>query len=712
MSFSGRLSIRSKLVILLLLASFASIAVVGYQGFRSARDALNEAIYNELTTLRAAKTQQVQAYFSDIHDQVLAFAENRTIIEALNEFRTAYNLAQYESISAVQQQQLAEYYRREFIPRLKDRMGGEPEVRHYLPDDSGAAWLQYHYLVANPNKVGRKDELIRAEGNDGYYAQVHERYHESLRSLIKKFGYYDLFLIDPESGNIIYSVFKETDFATSLLHGPYASSNFAHLIKEVMRTKERGRVRFQDYDIYIPSYGAPAAFVAVTVFDGRDIAGILALQVPSDELNDVMTSNREWELSGMGETGEVYLVGRNHLMRSDSRFLIQDRERYLQMLREIGMPDDEIQRIEKNDTTILFQPVRGETVDLALSGKTGTREVVDYRGVPVMSSYAPLRVHGMDWVILSEMDIAEVNRPIDRFRRHVMVSATILGVVITLLALLLASYVTRPIHALVAGMRRVGEGESDVRVKVASRDEFGELADSFNTMVEGIRQQKQTIEDKEQENALLLHSILPESVARRMKAGEQQIVDRIPNVSVIVSMLTGFSSLGDDEDPVESVARLNHLIADLDEAAETHGVDKIKTVGDDYIAACGLLTPRLDHDKRALEFAREMMATVQRIGHEYGLDLEMRIGIHSGVVLAGVVGRHRFTYDIWGGTVDLAGEICSAAAPGSICISGQVYSRLHDRRDGFREAGRLRKGRDGEVDVWCISTSSEDLSDA
>ncbi len=707
MSFGGRLSIRSKLVILLLLASFVSIGVVGYQGFRSARDALNEAIYNELTTLRAAKTQQVQAYFSDIHDQVLAFAENRTIIEALNEFRTAYHLAERESISEPQRQQLAEYYRSEFVPRLKDRMGGEPEVKHYLPGDAAAAWLQYHYIAANPNKVGHKDELMRAPGDNGYYAQVHERYHESLRSLIKKFGYYDLFLIDPESGDIIYSVFKETDFATSMQHGPYASSNFARLVKEVMRTRERGRVRFQDYDIYIPSYGAPAAFVAVTVFDGREIAGILALQVPSDELNNVMTSNREWESSGMGETGEVYLVGRNHLMRSDSRFLLQDREHYLQMLRDIGMPADEIQRIEKNNTTILFQPVHGETVDLALSGKTGTQEVVDYRGVPVMSAYAPLRVHGMDWVILSEMDIAEVNRPIDRFRRNVMVSATILGVVITLLAMVLASYITRPIHALVAGMRRVGAGESGVRVNIDSRDEFGELANSFNTMVEGVQQQRQIIEDKEQENALLLHTLLPESVAERMKAGEEQIVDRIPNVSVIVTMLTGLSSHDEGEDPGDSITRLNHLIAELDESAAGHGVDKIKTVGDDYIAACGLLTPRLDHGKRALEFAEEMMEIVQRIGQEYGRSLELRIGIHSGTVLAGVVGRHRFTYDIWGSTVDLASEVCSAAPPGSICITEQMYAQLHDK-DGFSKDGQIRVDGGGSVQIWCSTPAGQE----
>ncbi|HFC53030.1 MAG TPA: adenylate/guanylate cyclase domain-containing protein, partial [Gammaproteobacteria bacterium] len=238
------------------------------------------------------------------------------------------------------------------------------------------------------------------------------------------------------------------------------------------------------------------------------------------------------------------------------------------------------------------------------------------------------------------------------------------------------------------------------QVKVVSRDEFGELAGSFNTMVEGIRQQKRIIEDKEQENAMLLHSILPESVAERMRAGEERIVDRIPNVSVIVSMLTGLSSRDESEDPEESIARLNHLIAELDEAAVAHGVDKIKTVGDDYIAACGLLTPRLDHDKRALEFAREMMSSVRRIGREFDIQLDLRVGIHSGTVMAGVVGRHRFTYDIWGSTVDLASEICSAAAPGTICISDHLYSQLHDK-EGFSKGGEVRLDGGSSEQIWC-----------
>ena len=705
------LSLRSQLVILLLLASIISIAVIGYQGYRSGKDALSKAIVNQLTTLREAKTEQIKAAFSDAHDQVLAFAENHTIIAALNEFRTAYQLSERESISEDQHKQIEKYYRTEFIPRYKERMGGEPEVKHFIPESNAATYLQYHYMVNNPNKVGEKDKLVHAEGEGGYYAQVHERYHENLRSLIKKFGYYDLFLIDHETGDIIYSVFKETDFATSLTRGPYASSNFATVAKEMMRTKERGKVTFQDFDIYTPSYGAPAAFVAITIFDGKNIAGILALQIPSSELNNVMTSNGEWEKSGMGKTGEVYLVGRNHLMRSDSRFLIQEHDRYLGMLHGIGMPKNEIDRIDKLNTSILFQPIQAETVDLALSGKTGVKEVIDYRGVDVLSAYAPLRIHGLDWVVLSEMDIEEINEPINEFRRQVLVYASILGIIITLLALFAANYFTRPIHALVSALRRVGEGEIDVSVAVTRNDELGELSSSFNTMVNGIKEQKKLIEERDQENDLLLQNILPGDIAQRMKAGEEQIVDHVPNVSVIFCVLTGLSNEDDHNNPEDAIRKLNHLVSGMDDAAEGHGIDKIKTIGDDYMAACGLTIPRLDHAKRAIEFAREIHHVVQRINREYDLKLELRVGIHSGSVLAGVVGGSRFVYDVWGTTVDVTNRICYEAKSGSVSITQDSYDQLTDTT-GLMKSDQLNIDGLKTIQLWTFNFDQEDQNNA
>jgi len=697
MGLTNRLSIRSKLVFLLLTTSIFSILIIAWQGYRSAKDALNEATFNQLNTLRTAKTQQVESYFNNISNQAQGFAENKVVIDALNEFRTAFHLANRELIDDEIKNSLGEFYLNEFIPRLKDRLGGEPEVKHYLPINAATAYLQYHYITSNPNKVGEKDKLIRAVNDESYYAQVHTRYHDKLRSLVKQFGYYDLFLIDHETGDIVYSVFKEIDFPTSLRNGPFSSTNFARLIEDVTERKTRNEVRFQDFDIYAPSYGSPAAFAAITVYDGLEVAGILALQMPIQELNKVMTGNRSWESSGMGETGEVFLVGRNYLMRTDSRFLEQHKERYLKRLANIGTPPKTIQLIDKLNTTILFQPIRGEAAVEAFSGKTGTSELVDYRGIPVISSYAPLRTHGMDWAILAEMDVDEVNQPIDQFRRNVMVYASVLGIIITLLALLIANYFTRPLHTLVSALRRVGQGETDVSVDIDSDDEVGELSKSFNNMTAGFREQQKLIGEKDMENELLLQNILPEQIAERMKAGEDPIVDQVPNVSVIFATLTGLH-IAEDK-PEVAIHKLNRLVDEFDEAAEEFGIDKIKTIGDDYMAACGLLTPRLDHGKRATEFARKLVEITQRLGQEYQQKLTLTVGIHSGTVLAGVIGNKRFIYDIWGNTVDIANAMRSHAQPNTILISNNTYESLHDKQ--LYEAGKkITCCESNELESW------------
>lgn len=706
MGLANRLSIRSKLVFLLLATSIVSISIIAWQGYQSAREAMNEATYNQLNTLRSAKVQQIDSYFNNISNQVQGFASNRVIIDAVNEFRTAFHLANRESITDDQKKSVENFYRKEFITRLKNRIGGEHEIKYFIPKTTAASYLQYHYLVENPNKIGEKDNLVKAEKDGSYFAQVHERYHESLQGLIKQFGYYDLFLIDAETGDIVYSVFKEIDFVTNLYDGAFSSSNFSRLIKTVNENKVRNEVKFQDFDLYLPSYGAPAAFAAITIYDGLEVAGILAVQMPIGELNNVMTGNRSWEKSGMGESGEVFVVGRNHLMRSDSRFLEQHKERYLQRLKDIGTPEKTIRLIDKLNTTILFQRITGDAVEQAFSGQTGTSQVIDYRGVPVISSYSPLRTYGMDWAIFAEMDVDEVNQPVDEFRRKVMVYASVLGIIITLLALIVANYFTRPLHTLVAALRRVGQGETDVRVDITGEDEFGVLSKSFNSMMEGIREQQKSINDKNLENKLLLHNILPEQIAERMIAGEDPIADQIPNVSVIFVTLTGLDDSSDS--PEAAIAKLNKLIEEFDEAAEETGVDKIKTIGDDYMAACGLLTPRLDHSKRAVEFSRQLILIAQRLGREFNRSLELSIGIHSGTVLAGVIGEKKFVYDIWGETVNIADAIRSHAEPNSILISDSTYKNLADQ-DKYKKAKLISSGETVELQSWQFVGDDDDL---
>jgi class 3 adenylate cyclase len=282
-----------------------------------------------------------------------------------------------------------------------------------------------------------------------------------------------------------------------------------------------------------------------------------------------------------------------------------------------------------------------------------------------------------------------------------IVSAVVLMLVVTLLAMLFSASFVRPIRALADGARRVAQGETDVQIESGSGDEFGELAHSFNDMVASVRTQNELVEAKSRESEDLLTSILPKPVARRLKAGEESIADAYDSVTVLFSDLVGFTQLSRKVTAEESVSLLNELVSSFDEAADEHGVEKIKTIGDNYMAASGLATSHLDHAKRAVDLALEMLGIVRRFSSERRLDLELRIGLHSGPLVAGVIGRNRFLYDLWGETVSTANRMKSEAEPGEVVVTPAVAEAL----GGLFTFQPVQRG-EGET-VFVVSRASD-----
>lgn len=671
-----QLSMKSKLIAMLLVVSGCSILVTAFIGYRSGRVNLTDRVFNQLTSVRASKAYQVESYFKNIRNHTQTLSEDPSVIAAMQEFAAAYRQLQASGVPDTFDAKTADYYRQEFLARLSKVEEGSPILNSYLPKATASRYLQYHYIAANPNPVGKKHQLEKAP-DGSQYSQLHARYHPIFRNIIEKFGYYDMFLIDPQ-GTIVYTVFKETDFTSNLMIGPYRDSNLAKLFESVRDAKERNYSRLADFAPYAPSYGAPAAFIAAPIFNQSELVGVLAFQMPVDEINNVMTGNRNWESDGLGKTGETYLVGRDNLMRSVSRFLVQDPKNYIDSLRAIGMTEAAITRINQYGTSILQQTVRTEGTESALSGQQGTRIIKDYRGIPVLSSYAPLRIDGLDWVILAEMDLAEAYAPIYDFQQQVLISATLLMLLVTLLAMGLAYLFVRPINRLIVSTRKVAAGNLDAIAALETEDEFGELARSFNAMVRSLRTQTNLVEQKNRENEQLLLSVFPAAIAKRLKRGEKNIAEEVSNVAVLFSDLTGFTKLSASLTAYEIVSVLNDLVTAFDEAAERYGMEKIKTIGDSYMAVCGLSVPYLDHDKRAIDFALEMQTIIRRFNHERGFELNLSAGINSGDVVAGIVGRNKFLYDVWGDTINVASALRTVCPPGAILVSQAVQKRLQD----------------------------------
>ncbi|BBO91605.1 hypothetical protein DSCOOX_47850 [Desulfosarcina ovata subsp. ovata] len=337
--------------------------------------------------------------------------------------------------------------------------GQSPTVNTIIGQlDSSTVALQYHYIKANPHPLGSKDALDRANDRSRY-SQLHAQYHPIIRSYLQKFGYYDIFLVNPDTGKIVYSVFKELDFATSLTNGPYAGTHFGELFRKANAANSADTVVFADFKQYFPSYEAPAGFVASPIFSGGRKIGVLMFQFPIDKLKKIMQ-----ERAGMGKSGETYLVGQDRLMRSDS-YLDPENHSVIESFRH---PDK-----GKVDT---------EASRAALEGRTEEQIIIDYNGNPVLSAYTPLEFEGLNWALLAEIDEAEAFAAINALQWVALIVGAIGIAAIVGVALFVTRAIVGPVQGVVANLTDLAEGEGDLttRLSVATKDEIGDLAQRFN----------------------------------------------------------------------------------------------------------------------------------------------------------------------------------------------------------------------------------------
>ncbi len=482
-----RLRIRTKILAAFFIVAVVAIAVIAFFAFLVGSSTLREEYFSELTAVREMKASQIEDYFRLIEDQVVIFSEDRMIIEAMRAFDDGLHTLEedlrftgsdFETIDA----DLEAYYREEFLPRLAQNLEHDPSLQDFWLEDESAKILQYLYLADNPFEVGAK-HLLDEAGDGSSYSQSHEEFHPLFRNFQEKFGYYDIFLVDVDTGgHIAYSVFKEVDFGTSLLDGPYADSNIGQVYQAALNTNNKDAVFLVDYDFYAPSYNAPAAFVASPIFDGEEKIGVLIFQLPIDRIDAIMTSNRDWKNVGLGESGETYLVGDDFTLRNQSRFLIEDSESYFKLIEAIGIPAATIERIRNLGSTIGLQEVRTEGTQAALAGETGAAIFPDYRGVPVLSAYKPLEITDLKWVIMSEVDEAEAFAPIRSLGLSLALGSLGLIAFIIIAATAFARVITRPIEALQSQARQISAGNLDTRIRVDTEDEISDLADTLETM--------------------------------------------------------------------------------------------------------------------------------------------------------------------------------------------------------------------------------------
>ncbi|HEY6599436.1 MAG TPA: HAMP domain-containing protein, partial [Pseudomonadales bacterium] len=487
----ANLSIKSKLLVMLLAVSLASIAVVASLNYYSTYRALRASEFSHLTSVRTSRASQIEQLLGRL---VLEVRTNGQGIagEAAREFIDAFRELETAEIDAGKEAALRKYYREQYLPALANAMGAEPDIGSVYPDTPAARYLQYEYVVNNPFSDD-KSEMLRAE-DGSTYSQVHEKYHPRLRGLFLGLGFSNVLLIDIETGAIVYSARKHASFGTRLSDGPYAHGHLADLFRALQRSPDRGRVEVADFQRHRARGGVPTAFIGTPVFAQGHALGLLVVELPADEIDRVMTGDRQWERDGLGKTGEVYLVGPDLLMRSNARLLIEAPERYAEELARIKTPQPELERILAEKSSILNQRVASFAAEQAIAGNEGTAAIVGYDGSDILASWAPLRVAGLRWGVVAKIDRSEAYAPMARMARDTLIQTLLILLVITLVVMFLATSFVRPVNDLIARVRLARAGNTDMTFAAESTDEIGDLARSFRELIDSVQKQTRMLD--------------------------------------------------------------------------------------------------------------------------------------------------------------------------------------------------------------------------
>lgn len=696
------IGIQSKLLAMLLGVSLVTALVVGFIGYRSGTDSLRVSAEKRLVQIREARHRALDKYFNTMETSLIMDTKGTTSIDAVRGFTKGFAELQDQPRDPKRTATVEEFYEESFVPDFEERTGSDVDAEGFVPRDPAAEYLQAEY-TASSNDYDKKLAVDDA-GDGSDWSKTHQTYHDYYRELTQRVGYEDVFLLDTK-GNVVYSAFKGTDLGTNVDTGPYRGGALQKIYDEALQSNSVDWFGLSDFERYQPSLDVPTAFAASPIGIDGEIEGVLVVQLPQDRINDLMTGSQRWVKDGLGETGETYLAGPDRLMRSTSRYLIEDPAGYEKLAIDSGTPTETVQRAVAVKGTVLLQPVDTSAVDKGLRGQTGIEVSEGYLGREALHAYAPIELPGendVQWVVVAEIQSSEAFAPVTLFARNLAISTAALILVICLAALLLAQVFTRPIKRLVSAVRKVAGGDLDTKVPVNSRDEFGDLGAAFNDMSSSLQTKSELLDEQQAENDRLLLTLMPETVAKRYREGEETIAQEHDNVSVVFADIVGMDRLTAGLSSHDSLKLTNALARSFDEAAERIGVEKVRPLRNGYLASCGLVVPRLDNARRMVEFATEMDRIVQRFNAEHDSQLSLRAGIDTGNVSSGLVGRSSVVYDMWGEAVNLAHQIRNTTNKPGIFVSSHIYDRLRNEFT-FAEASP-GDGANNKQPIWVLST--------
>ena len=576
-------SIKTKIAFLVTISSILVAISIGFISISQSNKTLVKSKLEQLDSVKYTKKSEVKKYFNTLKLLILSLSRQREIVDAMMYFTDFFHELSREVSVDIEKlkQELINHYNNYYLNKvIYDIPGVHPRrsTIEYLPKSLSGLIAQKLYILDNPNSIGKKNKLIYQKDNS-VYSEYHKEYHPYFNEFLKNFGLYDIFLVDKE-GYVVYSTFKEKDFATNLLNGPYKNSGLARAYKNALNLN-KGEISLNDFNPYEPSYNSPSAFIATPIFiENNERIGVLIFQFPIAILNSIMSFDGKYEKAGLGKTGEVYLVGKDKLIKNDSRFT-----------KEINHP-----LVKKLGTAIGVLKIDTPSVREALNGKSGSWITNDYRGVLVLSSYSPIDVYGNKWAIIAKIDKDEALSTVVKLQYDIFTAMFIIAIISLIISYLFTQkLILSRITALQKAAKDLAKGEGDLtkKVIVPNGDEFYEVATNINHFIEKVRNTIIEAKQASYENSSIAKELDKTSIEiDKIVKKEEQTVEEVTNKgknleTVLEDSINSAKKTKDNitkskEELYTTIKKIDTLVQDVNEKsiAENELAQKLQQLSD------------------------------------------------------------------------------------------------------------------------------------
>lgn len=537
-----------------------------FSAVERAQSSLTDAAREKLTAQNKQTTEAVKAYLSFVESQIRSKSKDLAVIEAAKAFMSAYQQYDVERppLSNSQTGRVAEYYHEQFASlyesRNNDTLKNVDALYKSLSAKSTA--LQYDFIAGSKHAIGEKD-LLSDLDNATSYSMAHKQYHTFFRQFLIEFGYYDIFIVDINTADVAYSVYKELDYATNLLAGPYAETGISSAFGLASQAKDEDSVVFSDLSPYLPSYDAMAGFVASPIYDQGEAIAVLIFQIPLDVISNIVTHEQNWVEKGFGDSGETYIVTSDRTLLTESRFYLEDADKYIDT---IGTRYPEIaNNIQLAGTSVGLQRVESPTVERALKGEEGFELIKDYRDVEVFSYFQPLKIGDNVFAILAEIDVSEALYPVQEVKSSLAFSNAVIVVLVlsiaTMVCVWVASMLVRPLKKLVWACQELSSGSGDLTLQLPSSSisDINDIVKPFNVFIGQMRDIVGSVKD---EAATLASSA--EELSTVTQLSESTTVEQRSQSQLVVSSISELS------DSISDVARSTVDTRDFGHAASAN----------------------------------------------------------------------------------------------------------------------------------------------